>query len=150
MKYIKFLLLNIIVFGGLITGISLLFPSVIRTNKTINISNSESNIVAKVNDIHTWKDWNSFASLGSVPDLTTTNDSDAVHTSWDYRLGRNLQCEILVYKAAGDSTPVSFMVTERLKWYPWEKFRALVSDKAISNAIEVSLDKLKKQLEPVH
>jgi len=121
---------------------------VIHTSKTINISSSENSIVAKVNDVHTWKDWNRFASLGSVPGLTTTNDSDAVHISWDYNLGRNLQCGIMVYKTAGDSTPVSFVVTEKLKWYPWEKFRALVSDKAISNAIEISLDKLKKQLEP--
>jgi hypothetical protein len=150
MKYVKFFLLNVIVFGSLITGISLLFPSVIHTNKTINISSAENNIVTKVNDVHTWKDWNSFSKLGSVPDLTTTNDSDAVSIAWDFNQDRNMKCEIVVYKTAGDSTPVNFLVTEKLKWYPWEKFRALVSDKAISNAIEQSLDKLKKQLEPAH
>ena len=148
MKYLKFALLNIIVFGTLITGISLLFPSVIHTSKTINIGNTQSNIVTKVNSIHTWKDWNSFSKLGSVPDLTFSNNADAVSTAWDFNEGRNMQCEILVYHSAGDSTPVSFVVTEKLKWYPWDKFRALVSDKVIATAIESSLDKLKKQLEP--
>ncbi len=147
MRYVKFALLNIIVFGTLITGISLLFPSVIHTSKTINVGGTQSSIVNKVNSIHTWKDWNSFSKLGSVPDLTFTSDTDAVSTSWDFNEGRNMQCEILVYHSAGDSTPVSFVVTEKLKWYPWEKFRAMVSDKAVGNAIETSLDKLKKQLE---
>ncbi len=150
MKYIKFFLLNVVVFGSLITGISLLFPSVLHTNKAINIASSGANIAAKVNDVHTWKDWNSFSKLGSVPELTITNNADAVSTTWDFNQDRNMKCEIVVYKSAGDSTPVNFMVTEKLKWYPWEKFRALVSDKAIGTAIEISLDKLKKQLEPVH
>lgn len=145
MKYFKFLVLNVIVFGGLIMGISLLFPSVIRTSKTINIAKEQSVILAKVNDVTTWKDWNTF----SQPDakLTIIKDSDYVSSAWDFTSGRNMHCEIMVYKSAGDSTPVSFMVTEKLKWYPWEKFRAMVSDKAIGNAIEVSLDKFKKQIE---
>lgn len=147
MRYIKFALLNIIVFGTLITGISLLFPSVIHTSKTINVASPQNNIVTKVNSIHTWKDWNSFSKLGSVPDLTFSTNADAVSTAWEFNEGRNMQCEILVYHASGDSTPVSFLVTEKLKWYPWEKFRAMASDKAVGNAIEVSLDKLKKQLE---
>jgi hypothetical protein len=111
------------------------------------VASAPANIVTKVNSIHTWKDWNSFSKLGSVPDLTFTNNADAVSTSWEFKEGRNMQCEILVYHATGDSTPVSFVVTEKLKWYPWEKFRAMVSDKAVGNAIETSLDKLKKQLE---
>jgi hypothetical protein len=147
MKYVKFLLLNIVVFGGLITGISLLFPSVIRTSKTINIASAQTKILAKVGDVKTWKDWNAFADDQSQ--VITTNDSGFITSTWEENKGRNMKCEIMVYTSAGDSTPVNFMVTEKLKWYPWEKFRALVSDKAISNAIEVSLDKLKKQIETV-
>lgn len=149
MRYLKFALLNIVVFGLLITGISLLFPSVIHTSKTINVGGQQNNIVTKVNSIHTWKDWNSFSKLGSVPDLTFSSTADAVSTSWEFNEGRNMQCEILVYHTAGDSTPVSFVVTEKLKWYPWEKFRAMVSDKAVAGAVENSLDKLKKQVESV-
>ena len=74
-------------------------------------------------------------------------DSTMVVTKWEYNRGRKLQCEIAVYKSTTDSIPVSFTITEKLKWYPWEKFRALVADKAMSNAVELSLDNLKKQIE---
>ncbi|MEI8060568.1 MAG: hypothetical protein WCG67_10460, partial [Ferruginibacter sp.] len=113
MKYLKFVLLNIIVFGSLFTGISLLFPSVIHTSKTINIASPQNVIITKLSDVHSWKDWNSFALLGSVRDVTTTTNTDAVSTTWDFNEGRNLQCELLVYQSSGDSTPVSFVVTEK-------------------------------------
>ena len=48
MKYVKFLVLNIIVFGVLFTLISLLFPSVIQTSKTINIGGGENKILSSL------------------------------------------------------------------------------------------------------
>lgn len=149
MKYIKFLVLNIIVFGVLFTLISLLFPSVIQTSKTINIGGGENKILSSLSDFTSWKKWNMFSQTDSSANITEVADSTAVVTKWEYNRGRKLQCEIAVYKSTTDSIPVSFTITEKLKWYPWEKFRALVSDKAKSNAVELSLDNLKKQIELV-
>lgn len=147
MKYVKFLVLNIIVFGVLFTLISLLFPSVIQTSKTINIGGGEKKILSSLSDFTSWKKWNMFSQTDSSVSTTVMADSTTVVTKWQYNRGRKLQCEIAVYKSATDSIPVSFTITEKLKWYPWEKFRALVSDKAMSNAVELSLDNLKKQIE---
>ena len=147
MKYVKFLVLNIIVFGVLFTLISLLFPSVIQTSKTINIGGGENKILSSLFDATSWKKWNMFSQTDSLTNATVITDSSIVVTKWEYNRGRKLQCEIAVYKSTTDSIPVSFTITEKLKWYPWEKFRALVSDKAMSNAVELSLDNLKKQIE---
>ena len=147
MKYVKFLVLNIIVFGVLFTLISLLFPSVIQTSKTINIGGGENKILSSLFDATSWKKWNMFSQTDSLTNATVITDSSMVVTKWEYNRGRKLQCEIAVYKSTTDSIPVSFTITEKLKWYPWEKFRALVSDKAMSNAVELSLDNLKKQIE---
>ena len=149
MKYIKFLVLNIIVFGTLFTLISSLFPSVIQTSKTINIGGGENKILARLLNVATWKDWNMFSQTDSLTNATTITDSARAVTKWEYNRGRKLLCEIAVYKATGDSIPVSFTITEKLKWYPWEKFRALVSDKAIANAMELSLDNFKKQIDAI-
>ena len=147
MKYIKFLVLNIIVFGVLFTLISLLFPSVIQTSKTINIGGGENKILNKLSDVTSWKKWNMFSQTDSSTNTTVVADSTTVVTKWEYNRGRKLHCEIAIYRSTTDSIPVSFTITEKLKWYPWEKFRALVSDKAMSNAVELSLDNLKKQIE---
>ena len=147
MKYVKFLVLNIIVFGVLFTLISLLFPSVIQTSKTINIGGGENKILSSLSDATSWKKWNMFSQTDSLTNATVMADSTMVVTKWEYNRGRKLQCEIAVYKSTTDSIPVSFTITEKLKWYPWEKFRALVADKAMSNAVELSLDNLKKQIE---
>ena len=147
MKYIKFLLLNIIVFGSLITLISFLFPSVIKTTKTINITGGANKVYAGLSNVAAWKNWNMFSSTDPLTNTTTVTDSNRAVTKWEYNKGRKLQCEIAVYKSASDSVPVSFTITEKLKWYPWQKFRALVSDKAISKIMELSLDNLKKQIE---
>ncbi len=147
MKYIKFLLINIIVFGTLFTLLSLLFPSIIQTSKTINIAGSENKIQASLSDVAAWKNWNMFSQTDPLTNAITITDSGKAVTKWEYSKGRKLQCEITVYKSTSDSIPVSFTITEKLKWYPWEKFRALVSDKAMSNAVELSLDNLKKQIE---
>ena len=147
MKYVKFLVLNIVVFGVLFTLISLLFPSVIQTSKTINIGGGENKILSSLSDATSWKKWNMFSQTDSLTNATVMADSTMVVTKWEYNRGRKLQCEIAVYKSTTDSIPVSFTITEKLKWYPWEKFRAMVSDKAMSNAVELSLDNLKKQIE---
>ena len=147
MKYVKFLLLNIIVFGTLLTAISFLFPSVIKTSKTINISGGENKIFAKLSDVSTWKSWNMFSQTDYLVNATTITDNSSVITKWDYKKGRTLGCEIIVYKSTSDSIPVSFTITEKLKWYPWVKFSALVTDKAMGNAMELSLNNLKKQLD---
>ena len=147
MKYVKFLVLNIIVFGVLFTLISLLFPSVIQTSKTINIGGGENKILSSLFDATSWKKWNMFSQTDSLTNAIVITDSSMVVTKWEYNRGRKLQCEIAVYKSTTDSIPVSFTITEKLKWYPWEKFRALVADKAMSNAVELSLDNLKKQIE---
>lgn len=147
MKYVKFLVLNIIVFGVLFTLISLLFPSVIQTSKTINIGGGQNKILNRLSDVTSWKKWNMFSQTDSSTNTTVVADSTTVVTKWEYNRGRKLHCEIAIYRSTTDSIPVSFTITEKLKWYPWEKFRALVSDKAMSNAVELSLDNLKKQIE---
>ena len=126
MKYVKFLVLNIIVFGVLFTLISLLFPSVIQTSKTINIGGGENKILSSLFDATSWKKWNMFSQTDSLTNATVITDSSIVVTKWEYNRGRKLQCEIAVYKSTTDSIPVSFTITEKLKWYPWEKFSSLL------------------------
>jgi hypothetical protein len=145
MKYIKFLLINVIVFGGLLTLISFLFPSEINTSKTININGSTNKILLAIENIKD-SSWTMFSPADTI---LTISDHGNTLKQWNFSRNKKITCKLLVYKNDGDSTPVNFTVIEKLKWYPWEKFGALVAGKNISNAIEASLNRLKKQIEIV-
>ncbi|MBS1511373.1 MAG: hypothetical protein JST86_11070 [Bacteroidetes bacterium] len=146
MKYIKFLLLNIVAFGGLFFIISLLFPGQVVTSKTISINSTKEKIATKVQAIAQWPQWNLLSNNGSVSaDAGNTADSLVFHLQNNN--GSELMFRFTVYDQQ-NTRVLNWDVVQQLPWYkPWRKFSAMVLNKDIANAIDSSLNIFKQQVE---
>jgi hypothetical protein len=136
MKYIKFLSINIIVFGGLFFLISLLLPSSVGVSKSVSI-NSDRKKVAQ--QIAVLENWNVYSSGNNVILLQTDSLLKINHPSKGYG---NLTSIFIV---EGENTVnVSWALRQKLRWYvPWEKFAAMVKEKSWIAGMDSSLNKLK-------
>lgn len=148
MKYFKFLLINIIVFGVLFFSLSLLFPNTINTNKAITILAGKEKVYNTIKSIQHWKQWNAFDKNGSVAIALQSSSNDTIATVWKHQDGQVLYSVHNLVAISDDSTVVNWSLQEKIKWYqPLKKFAALFTNKKTGYAIEISLDNLKKQIE---
>ncbi len=53
----------------------------------------------------------------------------------------------IIYHDSSSITTLHWQFNQKIKWYPWEKFAAIASDKALGPLMERSLDNLKKLME---
>src|SRR5882672_10070353 len=60
MRIIKLLFISAIVLFGVLTALSLLFPSRLRVSRAINIAAPREKIYAAVGDLRRWEEWNAF------------------------------------------------------------------------------------------
>jgi hypothetical protein len=136
MKYIKFLSINIIVFGGLFFLISLLLPSSVGVSKSVSI-NSDRKKVAQ--QIVAFENWNVYSSANNTIVLQTDSLLKINHPSKGYG---DLTSVFIV---EGENTiNVSWALQQKLRWYlPWEKFAAMVKEKSWIAGMDSSLNKLK-------
>ena len=58
MRFLKLVLISILVFFIILTFLFSLFPSNIRISRVIQIQSSKEKIVATIGNLETWKDWN--------------------------------------------------------------------------------------------
>jgi hypothetical protein len=136
MKYVKFLVINIIVFGGLFFLISLLLPSSVGVSKSVSINSNKKKVAQQIAAL---QNWNVYSSTTT----TILEQSDSVikinHPSKGYG---NLTSIFIV---DGENTVnVSWALQQKLRWYlPWEKFAAMVKEKSWIAGMDSSLNKLK-------
>jgi hypothetical protein len=136
MKYIKFALLNIIVFGGLLFLISLLFPSSVGVSKSISINSDRTKVA---NTIVAFENWNVYSATNNNFIVKTDSVLKVEHNS-SYG---NLQS---LFVLEGENTVnVSWALQQQLKWYnPIQKFSAMVKEKTWIAGMDSSLYKLKQ------
>ncbi len=162
MRLIKLAVISFIVLGLLITALSSLLPSTVYVTRTINISAPKDSVFATINNLEKWKNW--YANLDSATivygavtagpsasmkaDKTTitinSTTPDKITVTWQTADNRPLTGSFSFRKDSTDSeTSVQWEFVIPVKWYPWEKFASIVSDKALGGVMERSLDKLK-------
>ena len=163
MQLIKLGIISLVVLFGIVTAISLLLPSEVIVSRPIDLQVSPDSVQAYLSNLENWEKW--------------LDHSDTVHFSIDKKAGKvNFQNthitlvssqpgKILTQwqvghgaKMAGDfrfikhpNNPLftlQWQFTQHIKWYPWEKFASILSDKALGPYMERSLTKLKEQVEP--
>lgn len=136
MRYIKFLLLNVFVFGGLFFFISLLLPSTVGVSKSVSINSDKKNVATQLNN---FASWNVYSSTNNQILLQTDSIIKVAHPS---KYFGNLTS---LYVLEGDNTvTVSWALQQKLRWYyPWEKFAAMVKEKTWMAGMDSSLNKLK-------
>jgi hypothetical protein len=136
MRYLKFAILNIIVFGGLLFLISLLFPSSVGVSKSISIKSDRTKVAST---IVAFENWNVYSAANNNFIVKTDSVLKVKHNS-SYG---NLQS---LFVLEGENTVnVSWALQQQLKWYnPIQKFSAMVKEKTWIAGMDSSLNKLKQ------
>ncbi len=165
MKLIKLALISFVILFLLITAISLLLPSTVNISRAIDINAPADSLYNNINDLAKWKNWyanydslhTSFSTITAGKGATITmnkttvtiteNTQEKIKTLWQSG-SKSLESDFNFFRQK-DSSQITLQwhFTQHLKWYPWQKFASIVSDKVMGPAMEKSLDNLKKVTE---
>lgn len=166
MRLIKLSVISVVVLFGLITAMSMLLPSQVVISRAIDINKPLDSVYNTVTDLTKWKGWmdnyeadstiisvpaigkGSFIKMGKVKVDITALDSTKMEASWRNGENRPLPGSFNFLPSTDHQmVTVQWQFTQKVKWYPWEKFASITSDKVLGPYMEKSLDNLKKLLE---
>ncbi|MBN9380079.1 MAG: hypothetical protein J0H74_04910 [Chitinophagaceae bacterium] len=167
-RIIKFLFISDVVLFGVLTALSLLFPSQLRMSRAINVAASRERIRGAVEDLHRWEEWNTFIRTTPLTGKTfsspasgkgaflhsdqlaleiTGSAPDSVALDWRLSSGKHFKGGYNILGNEGDSITIQSWFDFHFRWYPWEKLGILVYDKQFGPLMEESLMDLKHYLE---
>jgi hypothetical protein len=165
MRFIKLGLLSVLFLFLLMFAISLLMPSAITVSRVVEINAPADSVYRMMNDLSKWKFWiqNYDSSKASVTSNTAGKDAqikldnttvaivetsrENIKTVWRVGNSAPLPADFNITSQSPSLTTLQWRFNQKLKWYPWEKFSAIFSEKALAPSMEKSLDNLKKYLE---
>lgn len=171
MRFIRFLILSLLVLFVVSTLLSLLFPSSLRVMRVINVAASRDKTLAAVSDLRTWTQWNTFVQSPQITKKTWSNftsgagawmhsdqftiretsaDTAGIGLNWDLTGGKQYAGGISVFQTFADSVTVEWWFDLHFRWYPWEKLGVFVYDRKLGPAMEESLTGLKQYVENSH
>lgn len=165
MRIIKLGLISAVLLFLLVTAMSLLLPSTINISKAIDIDAPGDSIYKNINDMSRWKNW--FANYDSTQIAISKNptgkgasltmnrttviitESNKSKISTEWHSGSNtLDGEFNIIRQKNSTVvTVQWHFIQHVKWYPWEKFASIASNKVMTPLMEESLDNLKKLVE---
>jgi hypothetical protein len=170
-RYIKMALVSFAVFFLMFTVIGLLFPSRIDSVNAVIVNNSRSIVLKEMQPAASWIKWYPFfqPNTGAVFQQQTADsiffindkkklllhgikhDSNTVSFYLTHDRGRVTQQQVMALDIPNDSNQVQLVwkETEKLKWYPWERFRGLVLEKAKKEYLESMLKNFKAHLDTI-
>lgn len=117
----------------------------------------------QIADLHNWQNWyadydaaeatvhqQSIAPGASIQLRTTTVtitriSPQKIEATWS--TNNNMLHGQFNFAVTNNITTVQWLIVHEVKWYPWQKFSLLVSNKTIGPVMEKSLDNLKHALE---
>jgi hypothetical protein len=162
MRFLKLGIISVVFFALLLTAISLLLPSTIHISRAIDINAPAEVVYANVNNFANWKKWYAdYDSSASVLSANTTGASAGltikktsikilesspkqVKAIWQSENNNPLPGEFnFISQDSSSNMTIQWRFTQTVKWYPWQKFASIISDKAIGPAMEKSLENLK-------
>ncbi len=171
MRYLKMAILSFVVFFTMFTVIGLLFPSHINSVNAVIVNQKKQTVLNVFQLSDSWIKWYPFFIPGVDAHI---NDVDK-----DSTIFFNNKKELLIYNKKADSNSVSFLIkndkgrivqhhivaldiegdsnqvqlvwneTEKLKWYPWERFRGLVLEKAKKEYLQAVLNSFKQYADTI-
>ena len=148
MKYLKFALINLVVFGFLFFALSLLFPSRVVTSKTIAILAKPNQVAQVIKQTSLWKTWNLMAKDNQTTAQVKNISGDSMLAVSLIRDGRELENHFNIQLLPGDSCLVNYSLLQQLPWYkPWVKMAALFTEGKYNQPVDQSLTNLKLYIE---
>jgi hypothetical protein len=155
----------------LVTVMSLFIPSKVVTVRGMPIHAPEAKISAEITDLKNWKRWHpvfmqdssavfSTPSSGANASVqwTTTGKTNTIRITEQSPSGIKFllirpgekDVENILSLAPlqdGNGYQVEWQALTHLKWYPWEKFAGIFTDKMTGPGYEVALESLRKVIE---
>lgn len=166
MRLVKLALISIVFFFLLLTGISLLLPSAANISRAIDINAPADTVYNYINDISNWKYWYadynssktfvSSATTGKGAMLTMNKTSvtiaevlpGKIKAVWQRGKSNPLPAEFdFITNNGASNVTLQWQFTQKVKWYPWQKFSSIASHKIIGSFMEKSLENLKREVE---
>lgn len=159
-RFIKLVLISLIVLFILATALTALLPSVVLVSRAINIQAPADSILVRIKDINQWKGWMegmndpsvkimsaTTASFGGTEISITAVSDTAVTSNWiTGKTGPQVSTIRLITQPGQQVTIVQWQFVQHLKWYPWEKIGSIMNDKIMGPMMEKNLANLKKSL----
>lgn len=176
MRLIKMFLFVLLGLFAVITIIGLFIPSSVKISRGVIVTADSSKVYKELSDVKNWNKWLPWitADNGAVVQLSAVTDQPGSYFRWKgmkinsagtITIQSTKPGEILLLhelkdmnKAEGGfrirSTGKNNNVTEvlwymeyKLKWYPWERFFGIFTDRIIGSAFEQGLDQFKNYIE---
>ena len=150
MRIIKLALISATIFFLIATAFSLLIPSNVRISKAINIHAEKSDVMNRVRDPQSWKQWHpAFMPNDSVdiPPIQILN-TRATDSSIIMELQQGTRQKVangfnFIEHPGVDSITVQWYMDFHLKWYPWRKFGSLFYESTYGTMMQEGLQNLK-------
>ena len=161
MRFIKLGVISFIVLFFIFTAIGLLLPSTVVVSRAIDITAQQDTVFNKMKSIYEWKNWiagmnkpevkiisEKEADLFGTKVIITAVKDDAIYSNWISK--KNNTQESIMRVIHNNNSPqitVQWQFTEKLKWYPWQRFSSLMNESITGKQLENNLAALKKIVE---
>lgn len=151
MRIIKLGLISFVIIFGIITLISLLFPSHIRLSKATNLPNNRDSIFALLNREEVWHPAYSDSASALKMDLLQKKIIEKTDSTLIVQLQQPGRKPVIsgwqIYGTpTSDSLTLQWYMDFQLSWYPWQKFSSLFYERTYGAMMEKGLANLKMQL----
>ncbi len=165
MRFVKLAIISAVVLFGLATAMSLLLPSTVIVSRPIDLQVSPDSVYRYLMELENWENWlehdenAKFVIEQQAKRITYQNthismissEPTKITTEWQVGEGRTMLGEFHLISHPNITVfTLQWQFTQKLNWYPWEKFASILSDKALGPYMEKSLLRLKERVEPAH
>jgi hypothetical protein len=141
MRLIRFALVSVLLLGGVIFLISLIFPRIGGVERSGSIDAPMDLVFEHVTDTNTWRHWNPW-------DPNYANKISTFHYHLEAPDQRPLRGVFyLKPTTSGNGTALLWRLEMDLGYWPWWKFRGFLMDKMFGDTMERGLNQLKERVE---
>lgn len=166
MKLVKLAVISLLFFFVLFTLIGLLFPSQIRVANSVVVQQSPDIVKRALQLNPGWANWHpALQENGKLRDadkdtgifesggrevLIYNRSADSNSISYLMSGGGSVtetQIMLLPVSAGSSQTQVVWHETQKLKWYPWDRFKGLVLEKARKSYLDTVLHHFKTYID---
>lgn len=165
MRIFKLAAISVLTLFFIVTVIGLLFPSVVRVSRAIDINAPKDSVHHLIADVKYWKLWMEGAQENTIQFLSAKTagagtvakmgnnevsikkaTASTIETIWKTESG-NSQTAMFNLISTNNTTTVQWYFEQHLRWYPWERFGSMMNDKVLGPTMEISLNNLKNVAE---
>jgi hypothetical protein len=161
MRFLKLAIISAVVFFGLATLFSLLLPSNVIVSRAIDLQAPADSVHTYITNVDSWDEWiqnadssefttdhNKHILINTTSVNIVSATSKKIETEWVVGNGTPMRGEFnFITQEGSNYFTLQWSFSYHVKWYPWEKFASILSDKALGPFMEVSLDNLKRNTE---